>query len=52
MKQALKNPNELIVGTRVKLPIAGWWLGSRKKLNGLRELSLKLEKLKKMAKYM
>lgn len=30
-KITLRNPEELIVGTRVKIPIAGWFLGSKKR---------------------
>lgn len=30
-KITLRNPEELKVGTRVKIPIAGWFLGSNKK---------------------
>lgn len=30
-KITLRNPEELIVGTRIKIPIAGWFLGSKKR---------------------
>lgn len=31
-KKALSNPTDLIVGRRIKIPIAGWYLGSKKKV--------------------
>jgi hypothetical protein len=31
-KKALSNPTNLIVGRRIKIPIAGWYLGSKKKV--------------------
>ncbi len=50
MKQALKNPNELTVGTRVKLPIAGWWLGSRKKVEWFKGTIIKVGEVKEDGK--
>ena len=30
-KIKLKNPDDLTLYKKIKIPIAGWWLGSKKK---------------------
>lgn len=49
-KLKLKNPTDFYVGMRVKIPLGGWWFGSKKKVVWVKGRILKLGKVGKDGK--
>lgn len=49
-KQKAINPYDFYIGMRVKLPLGGWWFGSKKKVVWVKGRILKLGEVKKDGK--
>ena len=50
-KIKLKNPDDLTLYKKIKIPIAGWWFGSKKKVEFCKATIIRLGKIGDNGKY-